>query len=76
MCAGTTSDEYCGGNDKISAYEIESVEGGPEYIGCYGDAIASAMDGEEIYVESSAMTNEVSGGDVFVVLDALVWGKV
>eukprot|EP00904_Undaria_pinnatifida_P008999 jgi/Undpi1/5229/HiC_scaffold_2.g00511.m1 len=59
LCAGTTSDEYCGGNDKITAYEIESVEGEPKYIGCYGDATASAMDGEEIYAESSAMTNEL-----------------
>lgn len=56
-CAGTTSDEFCGGIDKLTAYKIEDID--PDYIGCYEDASdVRAMNMEGKYV-SEDMTNEV-----------------
>lgn len=57
-CAGTVSGEYCGGWDKITAYKIKKYVF-PQYIGCYADAPARAMDAEGMHV-TGAMTNEVS----------------
>lgn len=57
-CTGSTSGEFCGGTDKITAYQIESID--LEYIGCYADSRdVRAMDLEGKYV-SENMTNEVS----------------
>lgn len=59
-CVGTTSDEFCGGTDKITAYRIEDIA--PEYIGCYADGSdVRAMNMEGTYV-SEDMTNEVPVG--------------
>lgn len=57
-CAGTVIGEYCGGRDKITAYEIKKHLAS-KYIGCYADAPARSMDAEGKYVTGD-MTNEVS----------------
>eukprot|EP00904_Undaria_pinnatifida_P009040 jgi/Undpi1/5266/HiC_scaffold_2.g00547.m1 len=59
LCAGTTVGEHCGGNNTMTAYEIEL--GAPsvsEYIGCYADAPIRAMDAEEVHLTGN-MTNLV-----------------
>lgn len=61
MCAGTNSEEICGGRNKMTAYKFVQEEPPvePEYIGCYGDARVRAMNAEGKYT-NGAMTNEVS----------------
>ena len=67
-CADTTSDEFCGGRDKITAYKIESTDenGGSKagYIGCYADVKrdrAMNLEGKHFLEDvSNAMTSEVS----------------
>ncbi|CAN0526645.1 unnamed protein product [Scytosiphon promiscuus] len=66
-CAGTTSGELCGGEFKMSAYEIEHEHDEtaidattPGYVGCYkDDASSRALNEEGKYVPGD-MTNEVS----------------
>lgn len=63
LCAGTTVGEHCGGNNTMTAYEIEL--GAPsvsEYIGCYADAPIRAMDAEEVHLTGN-MTNLVSSSN-------------
>ncbi|CAN0505356.1 unnamed protein product, partial [Scytosiphon promiscuus] len=61
LCAGTNSEEICGGRNKMTAYKFVQEEPPvePEYIGCYGDARVRAMNAEGKYT-NGAMTNEVS----------------
>ena len=58
LCAGTLTGEYCGGRDKITAYEIDQPVIS-EYIGCYADSPVRAMNAEGKYVTDD-MTNEVT----------------
>ena len=68
QCEGTTTGEYCGGRNKMTAYTIDDGavppdnDGGmtaPEYIGCFEDRRNRAMN-KEGKQKSSTMTNEVS----------------
>lgn len=57
VCVGSTIDEFCGGNDKISAYKIENID--LEYIDGYADnSDVQAMSMEGKYI-SEDMTNKV-----------------
>lgn len=56
-CAGTSSGEYCGGWDKITAYEIKKPVNS-KYVGCYADEPIRAMDAEGVH-STGDMTNEV-----------------
>ena len=58
LCAGTTTDEYCGGRNKLTAYVIEETQE-PEYIGCYQDGVVRVMDAEGKHTTGD-MTNEVN----------------
>lgn len=58
-CEGTTSDEFCGGTNKITAYRIDGVVS--PFMGCYvDDRDARALNMEGKYV-SEDMTNKVRG---------------
>lgn len=66
-CAGTTSGEICGGEFKMSAYQIKLEDdeaaidaATPRYVGCYKDDSSSRAMDEEGKFAPGKMTNEVS----------------
>lgn len=58
LCAGTTSGERCGGDYKLTAYEIEH-DSSHEYLGCFPDSRFRVLTDQEPYF-TGHMTNEVS----------------
>lgn len=58
LCGGTTTGELCGGDFKMSAYEMEHDDYSG-YMGCYKDGSERAMNAEGKYAPGD-MTNQVS----------------